>query len=172
MSNPRLPNIIDIEASGFGADSYPIEIGVALSDGSKYCSLIRPLPHWTHWDAEAERTHRLSRALLEAHGKPADEVAAHLNRLLRGSTAYSDGWVLDQPWLNRLFHDALVEREFSFSSLEMILSEAQMATWHPTQDALRLELGSERHRASFDAHVIQETYRRTLAAAALSGSTA
>jgi hypothetical protein len=27
------PNVIDIEASGFGIDSYPIEVGVTLSTG-------------------------------------------------------------------------------------------------------------------------------------------
>ena len=40
MSRIIRPDIIDIEASGFGPDSYPIEIGVALSSGEKYCSLI------------------------------------------------------------------------------------------------------------------------------------
>ena len=44
------PLIIDVEASGFGSKSYPIEIGVALNDGQRFCTLILPAPNWTHWD--------------------------------------------------------------------------------------------------------------------------
>ena len=41
------PAIIDIEASGFGPDGYPIEIGVALSSGqtgSSPLKTIGPMP--------------------------------------------------------------------------------------------------------------------------------
>ena len=37
-----VPTILDLEASGFGRDSYPIEVGYVLPDGSSFCSLIRP----------------------------------------------------------------------------------------------------------------------------------
>lgn len=36
------PIIIDAEASGFGTDSYPIEVGVALGDASRHCYLVSP----------------------------------------------------------------------------------------------------------------------------------
>lgn len=155
------PLILDIEASGFGPTSYPVEIGLALSSGDKFCSLIRPLPDWTHWDAHAERMHGVSREVLAVHGKPVLKVAGQLNRLLRDRTVYSDGWVVDQPWLNRLFEAAALPCLFSLSSLELILIEPQMAIWHATKDALLRELGAIRHRASIDAYVVQETYRRT-----------
>ena len=51
------PAVLDVEASGFGRESYPIEVGYVLSGGQTYCSLIRPLPEWTHWDPQAERVH-------------------------------------------------------------------------------------------------------------------
>ena len=54
MRNTYPPSIIDVEASGFGAKSYPIEIGVVRHDGAKWCKLIRPFDHWVHWDDEAE----------------------------------------------------------------------------------------------------------------------
>jgi len=47
------PAVLDIEASGFGRDSYPVEIGYVLPDGQTWCTLIRPAPAWTHWDATA-----------------------------------------------------------------------------------------------------------------------
>ncbi len=164
------PAIIDIEASGFGGLSYPIEVGAVLRDGSKYCALIQPQPDWTHWDEGAEKVHRISRDILEEHGKPITEVAARLNEILRDQTAYSDGWVVDKTWLDRLFYAAGMRCEFSLSSLEMILSEPQMDIWHETKDRVLAELGQKRHRASFDALVVQQTYERTRAAAQSKGA--
>ena len=155
------PFIIDIEASGFGAESYPIEIGIALEEGSKYCTLIMPAPEWTHWDNEAEKVHRVPRDILETYGRPMDEVVAELNELLEGKTVYTDGWVVDKPWLITLFHTAGVDMKFTVSSLEMILSDSQMKQWHETKDKVADDLNLKRHRASYDAMIIQETYRRT-----------
>ncbi|WP_221893836.1 hypothetical protein [Bathymodiolus japonicus methanotrophic gill symbiont] len=53
MKQQLPPNVIDIEASGFGVTSYPIEIGIVLSSGKKYCSLIQQAPGWTYWSVEA-----------------------------------------------------------------------------------------------------------------------
>ncbi len=166
MAKSNTPMIIDVEASGFGAMSYPIEVGVALEDGGKFCSLIMPAPGWTHWDQEAEKVHRVPRDVLETHGKPLDVVAAELNALLRGRTLYTDGWVVDKPWLTTLFHAARTPMAFSVSPLEAILTEQQMAVWHETKDAILAELKLARHRASHDAWVIQETWRKTRATSA------
>lgn len=156
------PWIIDVEASGFGPHSYPIEIGIALADGEKFCSLILPADDWTHWDDDAEKVHRVSRDILETYGTAMPDVTAKLNELLRGRTLYTDGWVVDKPWLTRLFHTARTAMEFFVSPLEAILSERQMAIWHETKDAILEETTLKRHRASFDAWLIQETFRRTL----------
>jgi hypothetical protein len=162
MARIKNPIIIDLEASGFGGLSYPIEVGVALDTDSKYCSLIRPEPDWTHWDTEAEKVHRIARDILETYGKPLQEVAAHLNELLEGKTLYTDGWVVDKPWLTTLFHKANMHMRFQVSPLEMILSESQMERWHATKDLIIGEMTARRHRASYDAWIIQETYKRTL----------
>ena len=155
------PTIIDVEASGFGPFSYPIEIGVALESGDKYCSLVSPAPDWTHWDPSAEAVHRIPRDILREHGKPARHVALELNDLLHGGTVYTDGWVVDKPWLIKLFHESRVEPTFRTSSLEMILSEPQMARWHETKERVLADLALNRHRASYDAYVIQQTWLRT-----------
>lgn len=156
------PCIIDIEASGFGPNGYPIEVGVALSHGQKFCSLLLPPPDWTYWDMGAEKTHKISRSVLETYGRPLREVANELNEIVGGKVVYSDGWVVDKPWLTQLFYRAQVKQEFTISSLEMILNEKQMNIWHNTKEQVIRELGVERHRASIDATVIQETYFRTL----------
>ena len=66
-----LPTILDIEASGFGRGSYPIEIGFSDGQGGLFCSLIQPEADWLHWDDSAEALHGLSRELLLTHGRPA-----------------------------------------------------------------------------------------------------
>jgi hypothetical protein len=156
------PNIIDIEASGFGVDSYPIEVGVVLNNGQKYCTLIRPADNWTYWDQKAEQLHGLSLDVLRAHGKPIRTVANELNAFLGNKTVYSDGWVVDKPWLSRLFYQAGLEPSFLLSSLEYILKEPQMDIWTKTNRQVIADLALMRHRASTDALVIQETYYRTL----------
>lgn len=156
------PCIIDIEASGFGSTSYPVEVGVALEQGRKFCTLIAPAPNWTHWDIQAEGIHKLTRDKLEQFGKPVDEVADQLNQMLSGITLYSDGWVVDKPWMTTLFSVAGRSMNFNISPLEMILNEQQMSIWHETRDQVTKELNMTRHRASNDARIIQETYNRTL----------
>lgn len=163
MPSLQRPIIIDVEASGFGGTSYPIEVGIALDDDTKYCSLILPAPDWEHWDSDAEKVHRIARDILETYGKPIELVAAHLNGLLAGKTLYTDGWVVDKPWLTTLFHAAKMPMNFSVSPLEMILTERQMERWHETKERILAEVKKHRHRASFDAWIVQETYKRTLA---------
>jgi hypothetical protein len=155
------PFILDIEASGFGPNGYPIEIGIAMGSGEKFCSLIRPLDEWTHWDAEAEKLHRIPRDILETYGKPLHEVVLNLNSLLEGQTVYSDAWVLDKTWLTTLVYASAIPQQFTLSSLELILSETQIDIWDVTKQQIMEELNLSRHRASSDALVIQETFIRT-----------
>ena len=162
MNKVTHPIIIDIEASGFGGASYPIEVGLVMEDGKKFCSLILPAPEWTHWDEEAEKVHNIERSILEVYGKEPKEVATLLNELLDRKTVYTDGWVVDKPWITTLFYEAGINMSFEVSSLEMILSESQMENWHKTKDQVIKDLDLSRHRASYDALIIQETYKRTL----------
>ena len=69
--------------------------------------------------------------------------------------------MVDKPWLTRLFYAAGVDMTFGVSALEMILSEQQMACWHETKNRILAEAKAHRHRASFDAWIVQETYRQT-----------
>jgi len=158
------PFIVDVEASGFGSRSYPIEIGVAMDETNRYCSLIQPSPQWTHWDQAAEKTHCITRELLNRHGKPLARVALELNRILDGLTVYSDGWGVDKPWITRLYAQAGLRQAFSISPLERILTEPQMEIWHATKEKIIKTLNQTRHRASIDAFIIQETFVQTRAA--------
>lgn len=155
------PNIIDVEASGFGVESYPIEIGFVMGTGDRYSTLIRPPDPWIHWDDRAEEIHNISRDLLIQHGKSVVEVANGLNAKLRGETVYSDGWVVDKPWISKLFYTAKLPQLFSLSPLELILTEEQMEVWHQVKKEVIEKFKVVRHRASMDAFIIQETYVRS-----------
>jgi len=155
------PNVIDFEASGFGIHSYPIEVGVILSNGLKYCSLISPAPEWRHWDEKAEVIHGISRDKLLEYGKPITTVAEELNQFLRDQTVYSDCWVVDKPWMLELFYQSGFTPKFSISALEMILNESQMSIWSKIKQDVIKEFALTRHRASVDALIIQETFART-----------
>ncbi|HMY48334.1 MAG TPA: hypothetical protein PKX01_03830 [Rhodocyclaceae bacterium] len=156
----RPPPILDIEASGFGPSSYPIEVGLILPDGCTYCSLIRPLDAWTHWDASAEAIHRVARSTLVAHGRSPADVAHALNLRLHGQTIYCDAWYHDFTWLGRLFDAADLPQLFRLEDIRSLLGETDMEVWHATKTDILAELGLQRHRASNDARVLQQTLLR------------
>ncbi|MGE3772197.1 MAG: hypothetical protein AB7I32_04690 [Gammaproteobacteria bacterium] len=158
---PSAPIVIDVEASGFGRGSYPIEIGVALADGRTACFLVQPEADWTHWDPAAARLHGISRELLERKGRPAVEVAATLNELLGDAIVYSDAWGMDSSWIALLFDRAGLRQRFRLEALAGLLDETQCAVWADARRAVCADMQLTRHRASADALVIQRTLLRT-----------
>jgi hypothetical protein len=152
--------MIDVEASGFGRGSYPIEVGLALGDGSRHCLLVAPAPDWHHWDVEAEAIHGISRQCLLTHGCPVHDVARRLNELLRKRTAYTDAWSYDMSWIGKLYDAAGVPQGFRIADIAELMTEAQLDRWHTTKDIVVQQLGLRRHRASGDARILQETWRQ------------
>lgn len=157
---PFPPAVLDIEASGFGRKSYPIEVGYVLPDGQTFCTLIRPEPEWTHWDPQAESLHHIRRDLTFVKGRAAHEVAMHLNEQLRGRTVYSDGWANDFTWLGVLFDVADMTPRFKLENLRALLAEEEADRWHEVKREVSQELGQQRHRASHDALLLQLTLKR------------
>ena len=155
------PLIIDVEASGFGRGSYPIEVGVAMPDGETYCMIIRPEDDWLHWDEEAEGLHGISREVLQEHGRSPLEVAEHLNQWLADELVFSDAWGNDSSWLGLLFDCAGIGQHFKLESLRKLMTEEQAEHWHDAKDRVIVESGFRRHRASSDALILQETFCQT-----------
>lgn len=160
VSAPPTLAVIDVEASGFGRGSYPIEIGFVLEDGTPHCFLVRPDEHWTHWDEAAAQVHKIPRAALFKRGLPITTVAAHLNEILDARIVYSDGWSFDRTWLALLFDVAGCAQRFKLESVRTLLTEAQASEWHPTVEAVTAELALTRHRASADACIVQMAIQR------------
>lgn len=153
-----LPNIIDIEASGFGKESYPIEVGYILGNGDTFCSLIQPAKGWDKWDESAEKIHGIGQQTLLKVGHPVTEIAQALNQQLSGETLYSDAWGNDSSWLGLLFDVADLPMRFRIDSIRYLLTEDQAAHWHATKEKVIKSTPLKRHRASSDAAILQKTY--------------
>lgn len=151
------PSVLDIEASGFGAGSYPIEIGFALPDHSTHCRLVKPCPHWTHWSKQAESMHGVSQTQLQEKGVDVKILAEWLNTTLADKTVYSDAWSHDMSWLGKLFDAADITPTFKIDSIVTLLSEQQLDQWHTKKELVMAALNVQRHRASSDALIIQRT---------------
>lgn len=154
------PCVIDIEASGFGRGSYPIEVGFVTADLSLGCCLIKPIDAWQHWCEKAENLHGIQRSLLKETGKSITWVAHWLNKNLNGLTVYSDAWANDMSWLGKLFEEAEVIQRFKIDSILNLLSEEEKEQWTPMYHQVVAETNIGRHRASADALNIQQTYFR------------
>jgi hypothetical protein len=155
------PDILDFEASGFGHDSYPVEVGYSLGCGERFCMLIKPEQSWVYWDEKAEGVHGISRELLQQSGQDVERVCQVLNQRLAGRTLYSDAWVVDKAWLNKLFAAARLQTSFQLSAIEHIQTECQYLMWDRVRHHMLDEACGERHRASSDAEFIQRVYART-----------
>lgn len=154
------PPILDIEASGFGRDSYPIEVGFVLSNGQAWCSLIRREPEWTHWDEAAQAMHRITRESLEQHGRAPAQVVETLDNWLRGQVVYSDAWAHDYSWLNQLYEAAGRAPSFKLENLRALLSDDEAGRWHEVKQQVSSTVELARHRASSDARLLQMTLKR------------
>ncbi len=153
---------IDVEASGFGSASYPIEVGCAFPDGVGYCSLIKPEPDWLHWDASAEKVHGISRELLLLRGRTPHNVAMELNEKLAEKRVVTDAWYHDYNWIQRLFDAAELVPHFELLDLLSLLDDEKAARWDSIKADVQAELNLKRHRASHDARILQMTYKRLM----------
>lgn len=161
MERLKRPAILDIEASGFGKGSYPIEIGAVSEEGNAHSWLVIPEKEWTHWQSDAADLHRITREQLMSEGYTPEQIAHDLNEMFEGQTLYSDGWGFDSGWLNLLFYVAGKSMYFKLETLPRILSEFQLENWDKTKAELRDKHALAHHRAGEDAKLIQLTYQKT-----------
>lgn len=98
--------IMDVEASGLGPGSWPIEVGLAWFGAGAvrtWSSLIRPEPGWDPeaWDPVAEEIHGISREEL-TRAPAAWTVATELLSRVAGRTVFSDAPGHDGRWVRML----------------------------------------------------------------------
>ncbi|MBT8140246.1 MAG: hypothetical protein KJP25_10790 [Gammaproteobacteria bacterium] len=118
-------NTIHIEASGLGPGSYPIEVGVALANGKRHCTLICPPEDWLHW-TRANGEPSLARDNLLVNGRAVLNAALLLNEWLGDSVVYSAAWGNDVCWLATLYARASVRQRFSVESVDNLFPATQV----------------------------------------------
>ncbi len=153
----RARNVIDFEASGLASSSFPIEVGVALADGSTYHSLIKPHEDWQYWDTLAQSIHGIPLSGLLMQGRPIKVVCTELNEICDGRTLFSDCWVHDHRWLVKLFAAAGIACRFRCSPIEAVISDSELRRWSRCKRFTGGALGIRPHRALNDALIIQQT---------------
>ncbi len=158
---------IDVEASGLGPQSWPIEVGWVFSTGDARSVLIRPADNWsmTAWEKSAEALHGITPPTLVTSGREPLDVALILNAALGGAVVYSDAPDYDSFWLFRLYDAAGVKPNYRLNDLGDLLRPL----WDRQPREL-VDLASEEaphtHRAAADVLHLQTMYRLARARAA------
>lgn len=118
LEKPALDfEFIDLESSGLGNESYPIEIGFTFKEHT-FSFLIKPDSSWTYWDSLSEELyHGISREDLNKNGLDIKEICLLVNSYLSGLVLYSDGFNFDRFWVEKLFSTAKVEMMFKIRDM-------------------------------------------------------
>ena len=120
---------MDLEASGLGAESYPIEVAWRCpATGRSDNFFINPdsVPQWRYWDEFAEELHGLDRERLVVEGISAEAACDRLNESLGGETLISDALEFDSFWIQRLFKAIGKKPTFRIAGLDELLSSEQL----------------------------------------------
>ncbi|WOI52099.1 hypothetical protein [Parvularcula sp. LCG005] len=151
---------IDVEASGLGPHSWPIEVGWSFATGDPRSVLIRPADKWsmTAWEKTAEILHGISPIQLVTSGKTPLETALVLNAALGNAMVYSDAPDYDSFWLFRLYDAAGIKPNYRLHDLGDLLRPI----W-PDEPKKLVEEASKTaphiHRAADDVRHLQTMYR-------------
>lgn len=151
---------IDLEASGLGAASWPIEVGWCFPGSEPEAFLIAPAENWLDeaWDEQAEALHGVSQKTLQKKGEPINDVCRHLNKALAGADVFSDAPDWDAFWLYRLFSASDEKQGFPLKDFGELLRE-----FSPEKVSAAISSASQttphRHRAREDVLHMKAIYK-------------
>lgn len=156
-----MPYLIDFEASGLAAASYPIQVAWRTPGGEVEMHYIRPEPDWMHWDTFAEELHNIPRQLLFDVGRVPSWVARRMNQALEGVAVYCDGGMMDRHWCRRLFDAARVEPAFELRSFFALVDHVDPNTeaFAALDEQAWREAPGLRHQADVDVEQLAILYR-------------
>lgn len=139
---------MDIEASGLGPRSYPIEIAWKCSrTGESDLFLINPASAfgWCDWDLRAAQMHGISQTMLSEEGIDVRSACQRLNSALAGREVISDALEFDYFWVRRLFEAGMMHPAFTMRGIDALLSGEQLVQYR-----LVAKAQVRRHRAMAD----------------------
>ncbi|WP_051881341.1 hypothetical protein [Parvularcula oceani] len=154
---------IDVEASGLGPYSWPIEVGWGFHGYQPRSVLIRPVDNWSMlaWEKSAESLHRIDPGQLLTEGRSVLDVALGLNAALGQATVYSDAPDYDSFWLFRLYDAAGVKPNYRLNDIGDLLGPI----WDDEPSALvgrASAVAPHTHRAADDVRHLQTMYEIAL----------
>lgn len=154
---------LDIEASGLGALSWPIEAGWCFLRGTPQTMLIKPSVEWRKeaWDPAAEQLHGIPFSLIDRTGRSPADVCRAMNEAFKNADVYSDAPDWDGFWLYRLYGAARMRQSFKLSDF------AELFAHIPPRQFARSKLQAEqsaphRHRAEDDVLHMRVLYTLAL----------
>ena len=163
-----LPIFIDVEASSFSGNSYPIEIAWNNPDAVIENHLINPycIKEWIDWDPASQAVHGLNRNYLSNHGEDPFIVAKRMNDFLSGVDVYSDAAEYDVFWIDQLFKATGLERKFPVRDFFSLLPDEVTNGYYMSSHSIlsdyqikaRKRSGVAAHRASHDVKYLIELY--------------
>lgn len=148
---------LDVEASGLGGDSYPVEVGWVTDDEAPPGSLlVRPHESWTFWSGVAQAMHGLTREILEREGLPVAAVCDRVEAACAGRLVVSDAHAFDDWWLRRLYGAAGRSKAWQVGNVELLYGGLAAQAELGAHEAAGALIAAERayphpHRAGPDA---------------------
>ena len=173
MSQERMsPIFLDIEASSWTFNSFPIEIAWGSTTDNIQSYLINPqeIQEWTDWSTNAEKAHGISRELLTSQGISPYEMCELLKKNLDGKTVYTDAPDYDGMWLFNLFKGCEIDPSpidlRSFDELMISTFSKEIDTrLFDLKEILRFKSRAKdrgkQHRASWDVEYLVTTWKMT-----------
>lgn len=154
---------VDVEASGLGPYSWPIEVGWGFHGREPRSVLVRPADGWSMqaWEKSAESLHRIDPGQLLTGGLSAHDVALGLNAALGQATVYSDAPDYDSFWLFRLYDAAGLRPNYRLHDLSDLLGPI----WRGEPQRLvrrAARAAPHTHRAADDVRHLQTMYEIAL----------
>ena len=119
---------VDLEASGLGRESYPIEVGWSVDDEQEPASfLVRPATSWRFDDftEAAQAIHNILYERLISHGIAVETACRRLDAAWTGAVLVSDNPAADGGWLNRLYQAA--SRPYPWRLVDFDVLDAALA---------------------------------------------
>ena len=158
---------MDVEASSFSMDSYPIQIAWGTPSGDIECHLINPsyIDNWKDWSQQAQSVHRLTIDVLVKDGRHPREVAERMNHCLEGNEVWSDAPPLDTFWLGALFEAVKLAPKFQLYNAAKLFERLVIDCAVPERalgDAYRIaaeRTQGRRHSADGDVEYLVQVYR-------------
>ncbi len=171
METPPYPCFLDVEASGFGDKSYPIEIAWSNEAGEIQRYLINPAScaDWVSWNADSEKIHGIDRPRLERNGWDPEFVATRLTEDLHGKTVYTDAPDFDDSWVAKLFTAVKQPKPFHCEHIDelllTVLRKPDDAIWQAMLHIERIkneltEFRSGTHSAGYDVGYLLQLWRK------------